>query len=145
MTGTVTYLGDKKQEAALAEMDPRGRELALHLVNSLNRNVTAQEVFDEMGRRQGFRGGPEFSWHYVTEEFKAKFLAAYANKPRRKSAEDFAREFVDEWPIGEGAKRMMPEWRGILAHPPYTKDGLWPSDFTAPPGSWRNTKVSFTD
>jgi hypothetical protein len=59
---------------------------------TLNRNVTAQEIFDEMGRRQGSQCGLELGWHYVTEEFKAIFHRAYANKPHRQSAEDFARE-----------------------------------------------------
>jgi hypothetical protein len=142
-TSKLAYITDalreKKQKALLAEMTPHQRETSLDLVNTLNRNVTAQEVFDEMGRQQGSQCGPEFSWHYVTEEFKAKFLAAYAKKPSRKSAEDFAREFVDKWPSGAGAMHMPPDWLG-LAQPPYTKDGLWPSDFKAPPGSWRNAK-----
>ena len=130
--GTVTYiadyLSDKSQKVVLAEMSTRQREIAVGTCAALNRNVTAQEIFDEMGRRQGSQCGPEFSWHYVTAEFKMRFLAAYAKKPRRQSAEDFAQGFVDRWPIGAGAMRMLPEWQGVLAQPPYTKGGLWPAD-----------------
>jgi hypothetical protein len=143
VTYIADYVSDKKQKAALAKMSPSQREMALNLCAALNRNVTAQEVFDEMGRRQGQQCGPEFSWHHVTQEFKTKFTSAYANKPRRQSAEDFAREFVDQWPIGTGAKRVLPEWRGILAQPPYTKNGLWPSDFTAAPGSHHKANARF--
>jgi hypothetical protein len=117
----------RSQKEIRMAMSPRQREVVDAMVSNLNSTVTAQCVFDEMARRQGSQHGPEFSWHYVTAEFEKRFAKAYAAKPRELSAEDFAREFVDHWPVGLGAMRMLPEWQGVLAQPPYTKDGLWPA------------------
>lgn len=102
-------------------------EWAQHVCDNLNRNVTAEGVIDEMGRRQGHQVGPELGWHDATPEFIERFNAAYTAKPTSQSFEDFVTEFVDAWPPGVGVMRMGAECKGVLGQPPYTKNGLWPA------------------
>jgi hypothetical protein len=89
------------QIAAEAEMQRDAAEFAENLIEFIKSTMAAQCVLNEMARRQGQHVPlPEFSWHQVTAEFRARFTEAYKRKPREQSTEAFAREFVDSWPIG---------------------------------------------
>jgi hypothetical protein len=43
------------------------------------------------------------------------------------SVEDFARRFVDTWPEGLAALRIVPDELDPIANPPYSRDGMWPA------------------
>jgi hypothetical protein len=89
------------QIAAEAEIQRDATEFAEELIEIIKSTTAAQCILDEMARRQGKNMPPrEFSWHQVTAEFKARFAEAYNRKPRKQSAEDFASEFADYWPLG---------------------------------------------
>ena len=109
------------------EHDDRHEQFGKALVANLNRNVTAEAVLDEMAKRQGHWYGPTLSWHEATEDFKKLFLQAYVAKPGTQDCDEFAREFVDQWPEGVAALRLGPECKGEIAQPPYAKNGLWPA------------------
>jgi hypothetical protein len=92
--------------ATEAEMERDAAEFAEELIEIIKSTMAAQCVLDEMARRRGKHvPASEFSWHDVTAEFRAQFAEAYERKPREQSAQAFAREFVDSWPIGS---RVVP-------------------------------------
>jgi hypothetical protein len=35
--------------------------------------------------------------------------------------------FVDGWPEGSAALRVVPDSRDSIANPPYSSDGMWPA------------------
>jgi len=96
--------------------------------SGLDRTALAEQVIDEMARRQGHRFGPYFDWTLATESFQRRFDAALAQRPRRQSTAEFARLFVDAWPRGMAALRVIPDSADSIANPPYSKDGMWPAD-----------------
>jgi hypothetical protein len=100
-----------------------GRAMAAHL----DRTEVAEQIIAEMARRQGHTVGPYFDWSLATEDFKARFAAAFAQRTSGQSPEDFARTFVDAWPLGMAAQRVIPDARDPIANPPYSRDGLWPA------------------
>ena len=87
----------------------------------------AERIIEEMARRQGHRFGPYFEWSLATEHFQQRFNAALALKLREQPNDEFARLFVDEWPQGMAALRVIPDTADPIANPPYSKDGLWPA------------------
>ena len=110
--------------------------IAQEFADNLNRNVVAQCVLDEMAVRQG-QGptGPELSWNHATQDFRQRFLEAYRAMTPDVRMDAFVTAFVDAWPDGMGVLHMDPKWKGILAQPPYTKDGLWPAPLPRIPRS----------
>ncbi len=96
-------------------------------VSGLDRTAAAEQVIDEMGRRQGHRVGPYFEWSLATEDFDSRFSEAFSQKPPEQSIQEFAHSFVDAWPQGMAAIRVIPEDSDPIANPPYSKDGMWPA------------------
>ena len=97
------------------------------LLGGYRSTAAAEAIIDEMARRQGLRLGPYFDWSAATAEFRSRFRQAYAAKPREQTIEDFAWEFVEDWPPGPAALRLPPEGSGKIGEPPYSRDGLWPA------------------
>jgi|ERR1700733_4731036 hypothetical protein len=95
--------------------------------SSLERTRLAEQIIDEMARRQGQRFGPYFEWALATDNFRLLFDAALVLKPAEQSADEFSRLFVDAWPQDMAALRIVPDVRDPIANPPYSKDGLWPA------------------
>jgi hypothetical protein len=96
-------------------------------VSGLDRTAAAEQVIDEMARRQGHTLGPYFEWSLATEDFESRFSEAFSQKPAEQSMEEFARSFVDAWPQGMPALRVIPDDGDPIANPPYSKDGMWPA------------------
>jgi hypothetical protein len=96
-------------------------------VADLDRTEVAEQIIDEMARRQGHNVGPYFNWSLATEDFKARFDQAFALRAPEHSLEDFTRQFVDDWPPGMTAQRVVPDHTDPIANPPYSRDGLWPA------------------
>jgi GTP diphosphokinase / guanosine-3',5'-bis(diphosphate) 3'-diphosphatase len=98
-----------EEQAGVEEFD---RKIGQSLVDGLNRHVVGETIIDEMARRHGEWLGPQFHWEAATPEFKTRFNNAYAKKPSSQSADDFAREFVDQWPLGLAVLRYSngQEW-----------------------------------
>jgi hypothetical protein len=123
--------GEGTGDAVLKKEVPKARtNFAQEMVDNLNRYSVAQAVVNEMATRQGMGpGGPELKWSEVTDGFRTRFLAAYAEVRSTEpfDAGAFVQGFVDAWPEGEGVLRMDPSWKGVLAQPPYTEKGLWPA------------------
>lgn len=104
------------------------RARARHVsIGELDRTEIAEQVIDEMARRQGHNLGPYFSWSLATEDFKARFDDAYARRTSAQSLEDFTHSFVDQWPPGMAAQRVVPDAGDPIANPPFSRDGLWPA------------------
>ena len=83
-----------------------------------------------MARRQGHRSGPYFDWNLATEQFRSLFDAAWAAAPSplsREAVEQLALAFVDAWPEGAAALRVIPDQRDPIANPPYSRAGMWPA------------------
>jgi len=100
------------------------------LVRGLDRNAVAERIIEEMASRQGHRFGPYFEWSLATETFLQRFDAVWARPPQAlsiESLEQFAVVFVDEWPQGAAALRVVPDSSDSIANPPFSKDGMWPA------------------
>jgi hypothetical protein len=93
----------------------------------LDRTAVAEQIIDEMARRQGHRSGPYFEWSLATESFQSRFDQAFAQRPQEQAAEEFASQFVDAWPRGMAALRIVPDASDPIANPPYSKNGMWPA------------------
>jgi hypothetical protein len=96
----------------------------------LDRTAIAELIIDEMARRQGHRHGPYFEWGLATESFRLRFDAAWAQRalqPAIESPTAFVCSFVDGWPEGSAALRVVPDSRDSIANPPYSSDGMWPA------------------
>ncbi len=101
--------------------------------NDLDATALAERVIDAMARRQGHTLGPYFEWSLATADFESRFNDAAARKSPEQSIEEFVRAFVDAWPTGMAALRLLPDQFDPIANPPYSKDGLWPA-YLEPPG-----------
>jgi hypothetical protein len=111
-------------------LDPSRRAMIAALARPLDRTTAAELIVGEMARRQGHRHGPYFDWSLATELFRLRFEAAWAHRPLQPSAEsleEFISAFVDGWPEGAAALRVVPDSRDSIANPPYSKDGMWPA------------------
>jgi hypothetical protein len=96
----------------------------------LDRTAAAERVIEEMANRQGHRFGPYFEWSLASEIFLQRFNAVWARRSQAlslESLEEFAVSFVDEWPEGAAALRVVPDSRDSIANPPFSKDGMWPA------------------
>ena len=98
-------MNERRPEARPRPPRPEELELGRLMADGLNRGVTKQEILDEFARREGKRYGFEYKPWNMTDEFHARFDAAYAAKPKSQSCELFAREFVDAWPTGQRVTR----------------------------------------
>ena len=105
----------------------RQQKLRAEAGSSLERTQLAEQIIEEMARRQGQRFGPYFEWALATDNFRLLFDAALVLKPSEQSAEEFSRLFVDAWPQDMAALRIVPDLRDPIANPPYSKDGFWPA------------------
>ncbi|HXN10876.1 MAG TPA: hypothetical protein VN859_06500 [Steroidobacteraceae bacterium] len=94
---------------------------------TLDRTEIAEQVIGEMARRQGHTIGPYFNWSLATEDFKTRFSDAFSRRAPEQSPREFARNFVDAWPPGMAAQRVVPDEHDPIANPPYSRDGLWPA------------------
>jgi hypothetical protein len=92
-----------------------------------DRTEIAEQIIGEMARRQGHSIGPYFNWSLATEDFKARFAEAMAGRPPGRSPQEFACQFVDAWPRGMPAQRVVPDLGDPIANPPCSRDGPWPS------------------
>jgi hypothetical protein len=111
-----------------------GEEVLARLAHRLDRTAVAERIIEEMANRQGHRFGPYFEWSLATELFLQRFNAVWARRPQALSTqwlETFAAAFVDEWPEGEAALRVVPDSRDSIANPPFSSNGMWPA-FLAP-------------
>jgi len=108
----------------LRKLQEKVREASL---SGLDRTAVAEGVIDEMARRQGHRLGPYFDWSLATEDFESRFSEAFSQKRPEQSIEAFAHSFVDAWPQGIAALRVIPDDGDPITNPPYSKDGLWPA------------------
>jgi hypothetical protein len=100
------------------------------LAPRLDRTAVAERIIEEMATRQGHRFGPYFEWSLATEIFLQRFDAVWALRPLSLSTgalEEFAVSFVDEWPAGAPALRVVPDSSDSIANPPFSKDGMWPA------------------
>jgi hypothetical protein len=95
--------------------------------SGLDRTAVAEQIIDEMARRQGHRVGPYFDWSLTTESFESRFNQALSLRPQDQSLQEFVRSFVDAWPQGMAALRLVAQASGPIARPPYSKDGMWPA------------------
>jgi hypothetical protein len=96
----------------------------------IDRTAAAERIIEEMASRQGQRFGPYFEWSLATEMFLQRFNAVWARRPQTLSIGsigEFAISFVDEWPEGATALRVVPDSRDSIANPPFSKDGMWPA------------------
>jgi hypothetical protein len=91
----------------------------------------AELIIEEMAHRQGQRHGPYFEWSYATELFERRFEQAWkrwcCTDPALEILGPFIAAFVDAWPEGAPALRVVPDSRDSIANPPYSKNGLWPA------------------
>jgi len=97
---------------------------------AIHRAAVAERIIEEMAYRQGHRFGPYFDWTLATESFQSRFNAAWpagSLGALQASVEDFARRFVDTWPEGLAALRIVPDELDPIANPPYSRDGMWPA------------------
>jgi len=95
-----------------------------------DRTAVAEAIIEEMARRQGHRHGPYFEWNLATEQFLSRFNDLWAPASLQLSAESveqFVRGFVDGWPEGLAALRVVPDPLDPIANPPYSTGGLWPA------------------
>jgi hypothetical protein len=100
------------------------------LARRLDRTAVAERIIEEMALRQGHRYGPYFEWGLATELFLQRFNAVWARRPQSLSIEsigEFATSFVDQWPPGAAALRVVPDSSDSIANPPFSKDGMWPA------------------
>jgi hypothetical protein len=100
------------------------------IVRRIDRTAVAECIIEEMASRQGHRFGPYFEWGLATEMFLQRFNAVWARRPQTLSIgsiEAFAVTFVDEWPHGAAALRVVPDSSDSIANPPFSKDGMWPA------------------
>jgi hypothetical protein len=96
----------------------------------LDRTEAAERIVEEMASRQGHRTGPYFNWNLATETFRLRFETAWMEAAPLgvlESVESFARAFVDAWPEGAAALRIVPDQYDPIANPPYSQGGLWPA------------------
>ncbi|MGA8708184.1 MAG: hypothetical protein WB646_14485 [Steroidobacteraceae bacterium] len=120
----------KPPQAADSTADRHSREGRAARVRSFDRNTMAELIIDTMARRQGHRSGPYFDWGLATEQFRSSFDAAWAVAPTavtREAIEQLAKKFVDAWPDGAAALRVIPDHLDPIANPPYSRDGMWPA------------------
>lgn len=95
-----------------------------------DRTAVAETIIEEMAHRQGHRHGPYFEWALATEHFVSRFNESWAQASPQVTAEcvhEFARAFVDRWPEGLMALRVVPDRNDAIANPPYSNGGLWPA------------------
>jgi len=100
------------------------------LQRRLDRTAAAERIIEEMANRQGHRFGPYFEWSLASEIFLQRFNAVWVRRSQAlslESLEEFAVSFVDEWPQGAAALRVVPDSRDSIANPPFSKDGMWPA------------------
>jgi hypothetical protein len=100
------------------------------LARRLDRTAVAERIIEEMANRQGHRFGPYFEWSLASETFLQRFNAVWARRSQAltfESLEEFAIAFVDEWPQGAVALRVVPDNRDSIANPPFSTDGMWPA------------------
>jgi hypothetical protein len=106
------------------------RREARAVAGQLDRAAVAECIIEEMARRQGHRFGPYFDWNLATESFQSRFNAVWpaaSLNAAQASLEEFARGFVDTWPEGMAALRIVPDSLDPIANPPYSRDGMWPA------------------
>ena len=135
MTNSSKKSEDPKGEAAhSAELSRQLKQLKQlqdtvrqEAASGLDRTAVAEQIIDEMARRQGHRVGPYFDWSLTTESFESRFNQALSLRPQDQSLQEFVRSFVDAWPQGMAALRLVPHATGLIANPPYSKDGMWPA------------------
>ena len=119
-----------QQSTASDAREPSRQAALASLARRLDRTAVAELIIEEMARRQGHRHGPYFEWALATESFQLRFDAAWAQgslEPSIESLLEFACSFVDAWPEGSAALRVVPDSRDSIANPPYSKDGMWPA------------------
>jgi hypothetical protein len=100
------------------------------LAHRLDRTAVAERIIEEMANRQGHRFGPYFEWSLATEIFLQRFNAVWARRPQAASIEwleELAVAFVDQWPQGATALRVVPDSSDSIANAPFSKDGMWPA------------------
>ena len=111
-------------------MEPQSREAQGARTRKFDRNSVAELIIDAMARRQGHRSGPYFDWNLATDKFRSLFDAAWV-APRaamtRETVEQLVKSFVDTWPEGAAALRVIPDHLDPIANPPYSRDGFWPA------------------
>jgi hypothetical protein len=109
-------------------------EVLARLAHRLDRTAVAERIIEEMANRQGHRFGPYFEWSLATELFLQRFNAVWARRPQAPSTQwldAFAASFVDEWPEGATALRVVPDSRDSIANPPFANNGMWPAFLAA--------------
>ena len=100
------------------------------MARRIDRTAVAELIIEEMASRQGHRFGPYFEWSLATEVFLQRFNAVWARRPQIMSIgsiEQLAVSFVDEWPQGAAALRVVPDSRDSIANPPFSREGMWPA------------------
>jgi hypothetical protein len=100
------------------------------LARRLDRTAVAERIIEAMANRQGHRYGPYFEWSLATELFLQRFNAVWARRPQILSldaVEAFVTSFVDEWPEGAPALRVVPDSSDSIANPPFSNNGMWPA------------------
>ena len=100
------------------------------LAHRLDRTAVAERIIEEMANRQGHRFGPYFEWSLATELFLQRFNVVWARRPQALSSESveaLAVDFVDEWPQGAAALRVVPDSSDSIANPPFSNNGMWPA------------------
>jgi hypothetical protein len=100
------------------------------LARRLDRTAVAERIIEEMANRQGHRYGPYFEWSLATELFLQRFNAVWARRPQILSlaaVEALVTSFVDEWPEGAAALRVVPDSSDSIANPPFSNNGMWPA------------------
>jgi hypothetical protein len=107
----------------LRDLKSRARE---QFESGRDATAAAERIIDEMARRQGQRLAPCFDWSLATRDFERRIGASLARKPSAQSMEEFVREFVDAWPRGMTALRVVADGSPIT-NPPYSQDGMWPA------------------
>jgi len=119
------------QDATIyAGAEPTRRAALAARARPLDRTTAAELIVGEMAIRQGHRHGPYFEWSLATELFEARFETAWAQRPLQRSAESleaFVTAFVDAWPEGGAALRVVPDSSDSIANPPYSRDRMWPA------------------
>lgn len=106
------------------------REAHVARARTFDRDTVAEMIIEAMAHRQGHRSGPYFDWSLATEQFRALFDAAWAASPTvasRETVGQIVKTFVDAWPEGTAALRVIPDHLDPIANPPYSRDGMWPA------------------
>lgn len=110
--------------------DRPSRQTHVGSARSFDRNAVAELIIDAMARRQGHRSGPYFDWSLATDQFRTLFDAAWVSErtaATREAVEQFVKNFVDAWPEGAAALRVIPDHLDPIANPPFSRDGMWPA------------------